>query len=91
VAVENAEILAALRMLAAREGAFVCPEGTVTLAAAIRLARDGWISPEERVVLLNTGTGLKYPETVETDPPVLQQRTTCARSATIPAGSTVCE
>jgi threonine synthase len=44
------------------------------LSAAHKLARDGWIKPDERVVLLNTGTGLKYPETVSTEPPLLQPK-----------------
>ena len=72
VAVEDQEILNALEMLAAHEGTFVCPEGAATLSAAIELAKDGWIRPDDSVVLLNTGTGLKYPETVETNPPLLQ-------------------
>jgi threonine synthase len=59
-------------MLGAAEGAFVCPEGAATLAAATRLAQEAWISPEEQVVLLNTGTGLKYPETVPVTAPVLR-------------------
>jgi len=71
VAVTDDEILKAQQMLATRAGAFVCPEGAATLSAALRLAADGWIEPDDRVVLLNTGTGLKYPETVQTSPPVL--------------------
>jgi len=35
------------------------------------LKEQGWIKAEERVVLLNTGNGLKYPETVELNPPLL--------------------
>jgi threonine synthase len=72
VAVTDEEILRAQRMLAGTEGVFVCPEGAATLAAAEHLAREGWITPEEQVVLLNTGTGLKYPETVAVDAPLLQ-------------------
>jgi threonine synthase len=71
VAVEDDEILEAERMLAEKEGAFVCPEGAATLSATIRLKDEGWIQPDEKVVLLNTGCGLKYPETVFADPPVL--------------------
>jgi threonine synthase len=71
VAVEDNEILKAEALMASREGTFVCPEGAATLSAAVQLAREGWIKPEERVVLLNTGSGLKYPETVVTQPPVL--------------------
>ena len=72
VAVEDDEILKAQHMLASHEGIFSCPEGAATLSAAIELARNGWIKSDERVVLLNTGTGLKYPETVTTEPPLLQ-------------------
>lgn len=72
VAVEDKDILAAQQMLAKREGTFVCPEGAATLAAATKLIKEKWINPEDRVVLLNTGSGLKYPETVETQPPILQ-------------------
>ncbi|MEO0248530.1 MAG: ATP-dependent Clp protease ATP-binding subunit ClpX [candidate division WOR-3 bacterium] len=72
VAVGDDEILRAQRMLASEEGIFCCPEGAATLSAAIRLIKSDWIKENEKVVLLNTGTGLKYPETVHTEPPVLQ-------------------
>ncbi len=71
VAVEDCAILEAEALMASREGTFVCPEGAATLSAAVELAQSGWIKPEERVVLLNTGSGLKYPETVVTKPPLL--------------------
>jgi threonine synthase len=72
VAVDDGEILKAVELMAAREGTFVCPEGAATLSAAMHLARDGWIKPGERVVLLNTGSGLKYPEIVQAAPPLLE-------------------
>lgn len=72
VAVEDDEILKAQQMLASREGVFVCPEGAATLSAAIKLSLSSWIKRDEKVVLLNTGTGLKYPETVKTGPQVLE-------------------
>jgi len=72
VAVDDAEILKAEEMIAAQEGLFVCPEGAATLSATLNLIKDGWIQPDEKVVLLNTGSGLKYPETVQTSPPLLQ-------------------
>ena len=71
MAVDDDDILNAQGLLASREGTFVCPEGAATLSAAIKLYQDGWITPEEKVVLLNTGSGLKYPETVQVTPPVL--------------------
>ena len=72
VAIDDSEILKAEEMIASREGTFICPEGASTLSAAIELAKRGWIKPEDKVVLLNTGSGMKYPETVLTEPPVLQ-------------------
>jgi threonine synthase len=72
VAVGDDEILRAQQMLARDEGIFCCPEGAATLSAAIELIKRNWIKPDEKVVLLNTGTGLKYPETVHTEPPLLQ-------------------
>ncbi|MBV9819373.1 MAG: threonine synthase [Solirubrobacterales bacterium] len=72
VAVPDPELLDAMHELARLEGAFVCPEGAATVAAARRLRETGWLQRDERVVLLNTGTGLKYPETVTADPPVLR-------------------
>jgi threonine synthase len=37
-----------------------------------RLRESGWIAESETVVLLNTGTGLKYPDTVHVEVPVLE-------------------
>ncbi|MEU1684026.1 threonine synthase [Micromonospora sp. NPDC005707] len=65
IAVDDAEILADLRDFAAREGLLLCPEGAACLTAARQLRAGGWIRPGERVVVLNTGAGIKYPETVD--------------------------
>ncbi len=80
VAVDDDDILRAEEMIASREGTFVCPEGAATLAAAMELAREGWIRPEDKVVLLNTGSGLKYPETVAVDAPVLNPEDSISES-----------
>jgi threonine synthase len=42
------------------EGIFPAPEGAATLAALEKLVQQKWIGPDERVVLFNTGSGLKY-------------------------------
>jgi len=60
IAVSDAELLAATRDMSRALGNFVCPEGGAVWAAALRLADQGWIRPNERIVLYNTGTGLKY-------------------------------
>jgi threonine synthase len=71
VAVTDDNIIQAENLLASREGTFVCPEGAATLSAALKLRKTGWIHPRETVVLLNTGSGLKYPETVQIEAKVL--------------------
>jgi threonine synthase len=73
VAVDDDRILEELGRLAAAEGAWICPEGAACLAAARELRERGWIDEGERVVVLNTGTGLKYPETVSVEVPVLER------------------
>lgn len=72
IAVPDAELLEEMRALGRLEGAFICPEGAATVAAARKLRESGWLAPDDEVVLLNTGNGLKYPETVAADPPILQ-------------------
>ncbi|MBO0831560.1 MAG: threonine synthase [Actinobacteria bacterium] len=67
IAVSDTDLLAEQHRLAELEGTFICPEGGACLAAARQLRTAGWIRPGERVVVLNTGTGLKYPETVTVD------------------------
>jgi threonine synthase len=60
VVVPEAEIAPAAQRLSARTGVDVCPEAGAAWAAAESLRRQGWIAPGERVVVFNTGTGLKY-------------------------------
>jgi threonine synthase len=72
IAVSDAELLEEMRGLGRLEGAFICPEGAATVAAARKLRESGWLAPDDEVVLLNTGSGLKYPETVDADPAILQ-------------------
>ena len=65
IAVSDTEIIGAIHELARTEGLFACPEGAATLAAFKHLAASGWLRPEERVVLFNTGSGLKYADLVQ--------------------------
>ncbi len=60
IAVSDAEILEMLRKLGKLEGIFGCPEGMASLAALPKLVKVGAIRPEERVLVVNTGSGLKY-------------------------------
>lgn len=60
IEVSDQSILEAQRKMASREGIFGAPEGAATLAALEKLIEEEWIHPHERVVLFNTGSGLKY-------------------------------
>ena len=73
VAVNDSDILDAAERIAATEGLYICPEGASTLAAAEKLAQDGWITPDDKVLLLNTGSGLKYPDIVKKLPKMLKK------------------
>ncbi len=59
VAVSDDEIRKAIRDWATTEGIFAAPEGAASLAAYRKL-RGSFLSEDDRVVLFNTGTGLKY-------------------------------
>ncbi|AGT32082.1 threonine synthase [Geobacillus genomosp. 3] len=72
VAIGDEEILAEQRTVAELEGAFICPEGAAAFAAARKLRESGWIRGGETVVVLNTGTGLKYADLIHTAPLVLE-------------------
>ena len=52
-------------------GLFMCPEGAATVTAARELRRQGWLDATDEVVLLNTGAGTLYPDTVAVDVPVV--------------------
>src|SRR5437870_4444841 len=60
VAVDDDEIIPAAREVGSKEGLFVCPEGAACFAALKSLRSTGKIVPGERVVIFNTGSGIKY-------------------------------
>ncbi|MDD9267411.1 threonine synthase [Paenibacillus sp. GCM10023248] len=72
VAIPDEELLQEQQRVAELEGAFICPEGAATFAAARKLRNAGWIREHERVIALNTGAGVKYPDTVRVVVPVLE-------------------
>jgi len=61
IAVDDAAITAALEEAAREEGFLLCPEGAATYAAYKAALADGRIHRDERAVLFNCATGLKYP------------------------------
>jgi threonine synthase len=60
IAVTDAEILQATRHWAKVEGVFAAPEGAAALVAYQKLRTNGFFTPDDKVVLFNTGSGLKY-------------------------------
>jgi threonine synthase len=71
ISVSDEELLAEQRTMAGEEGVFICPEGAACLAAAKQLRESGWLSSTDEVVVLNTGAGIIYPQTVTVDVPTL--------------------
>ena len=66
ISVSDEELMDAALLLAAREGIFAAPEGGACVAAAKRLLETGFLKPDDRVVIFNTGSGLKYLEAFST-------------------------
>jgi threonine synthase len=60
LAFSDEEILASLKDWGKNEGIFLSPEGAAATAAYDHLLRTGFLKAEDRVVLFNTGAGLKY-------------------------------
>jgi threonine synthase len=60
IAVSDEELLASQHELGRAEGIFAAPEGAATLAALKKLIQQKWVNAQERIVLFNTGSGLKY-------------------------------
>lgn len=71
VAVSDEDLLAAQKRLAEVEGCFVCPEGAAAAHALRVLRHSEWLGEDEAVVVLNTGSGIKYADLVKVDAPVL--------------------
>ena len=60
IAVDDEEMIRVAREVGSSEGLFVCPEGAACFAALKSLRSAGKIVPGERVVIFNTGSGIKY-------------------------------
>lgn len=62
IAVSDEELISATREIGAAEGIFCAPEGAACLPALRKLVDQGEVETNERVVLFNTGAGVKYLE-----------------------------
>src|SRR5665811_1435744 len=66
IAVSDEDMLEAGVRMASDEGIFAAPEGAACVDAAARLLRSHFLKSTERIVIYNTGSGLKYPEAYST-------------------------
>jgi threonine synthase len=66
IAVSDDEMLAAGIQLASDEGIYAAPEGAACVSALDKLLKSGFLNRTDRIVLYNTGSGLKYPEAYST-------------------------
>jgi threonine synthase len=65
IAVDDEEMIRVAHEVGANEGLFVCPEGAACFAALKLLRRNKKIACGERVVIFNTGSGIKYLEALD--------------------------
>jgi threonine synthase len=66
IAVADTEIIDAGIQLATEAGIFISPEGAACIVGAERLLRDGFLKRDDKIVIYNTGSGLKYLEAYST-------------------------
>jgi threonine synthase len=66
IAVSDAELLDAGIRLASDEGLFVAPEGAACVSALEKLLANGTLKRDDKIVIYNTGAGLKYLEAYST-------------------------
>jgi threonine synthase len=74
IAVSDAEIMNGVSDIAKHEGMFACPEGAATYAALKKMLAEGSVDRDEKVVLFNTGSGLKYTSLFDADAPVVDPK-----------------
>ncbi|MBX3415002.1 MAG: threonine synthase [Pirellulales bacterium] len=74
IAVDERRISEWMQFATSLEGISVCPETAACVGALEMLAAEGWIAPDDRVVVFNTGAAQKYPEAMAIDLPRLRHR-----------------
>ncbi|MGA7412976.1 MAG: threonine synthase, partial [Bryobacteraceae bacterium] len=66
ISITDEDMLDAGIALAEQEGIFPAPEGGACVAAAAQLLKNAFLKPDDRIVIYNTGSGLKYLEAYST-------------------------
>ncbi|HEY4322352.1 MAG TPA: threonine synthase [Mucilaginibacter sp.] len=65
IAISDREMSHALKEISVNEGMLISPEGASLWQAFKKLSTAGWIKPDEKVLLINTGSGYKYLENID--------------------------
>jgi threonine synthase len=65
LATPEADIPEWMVLAASSEGIALCPEAAVCLGALEVLLQFGYIKPDDRILLFNTGSALKYPDAIK--------------------------
>jgi threonine synthase len=73
IAGKEERILPWMQRVAQREGLAICPETAVCFDCLERLVSEGWVKPDEQVIVFNTGAAQKYPEAVPLRLPLLDK------------------
>jgi threonine synthase len=73
VSVTEGRIQEWMNLACSMEGISVCPETAACVGAVEQLSSEGWIKPDERVVIFNTGAVQKYLEAMTVDLPLLDK------------------
>jgi threonine synthase len=76
LSVTDEELLSDVKLISRLEGLFACPEGAATISALRKLRESGEVDRDERVVLFNTGSGLKYTDLFPVNAPVADPKKT---------------
>jgi len=66
ITISDGEMIIAMKEIARNEGMLIAPEGAALWQAFKKLKSTDWIKPEEKVLLINTGSGYKYLENINT-------------------------
>lgn len=69
IKVEETKLNQWMKLANSLEGISVCPEAAACVGALEKLSAEGWIRPDDRVVIFNTGAVQKYPEAMKTTLP----------------------
>jgi len=73
LAVEEQKLPAWMQLGCRTEGIAICPETAACIGALESLSAEGWVKPDESVVIFNTGAAFKYSDVGVDSPPLLSK------------------